>query len=83
MSKYSEMSAVELETKLQAAKRTQMVVGVIFGLIILAWIVLGYWRENTAVFAITVALAVILTANLSSAPRQMAKELEKRNSEEV
>lgn len=81
MADYSNMSDQELEEKVKVGKRVQMTVSVIFGLIILAWLVLGYWQENMAVFVITLGLAIIIFIVTGNGPRQMSAELEKRKSD--
>ena len=81
MADYSNLSDQALEEKLNAGKRTQMIVGVIFSLIILAWLFLGYWRDNTPVFIITVVLAVGIFYITGNGPKQISAELEKRNLE--
>lgn len=72
----------ELETKLKAAKKTQLIVIGIFGLIILAWIVLGYWRDNTPVFVTTIALAIAIGFSTSAGPRKISAEIEKLKAEQ-
>lgn len=78
MSELSDLSINEVEAKLHAVKRTRLIVSVIFGLIILAWIVLGYWRDNTPAFIATIALAGGILAMQTNSQQQLTKELEKR-----
>lgn len=82
MSEDSNATLEELEAKLKSAKTTQITVMVIFGLIILAWIVLGYWRDNTPVFVTTIALAIAIGASTSAGPRKISAEIEKLKAEQ-
>ena len=82
MSENSNATIEELEAKLKAAKKNQLIVMVIFGLIILAWIVLGYWRDNTPVFITTIALAVAIGFATSAGPRKLSADIEKLKSEQ-
>jgi len=75
----SELSTEELQAKLKAGKTIQRTVIGIFAIIILAWIILGYWLTNIPVFISTVAVAVGTTVSVSVAPREIAAELQKRN----
>ncbi|MEM8862122.1 MAG: hypothetical protein AAGD96_27695 [Chloroflexota bacterium] len=83
MSDNSNSTIEELETKLKAAKRTQLTVMIIFGLIILAWIVLGYWRDNTPVFITTIALAIAISFATSTAPRKLTADIDKLKAEQA
>jgi uncharacterized membrane protein YoaK (UPF0700 family) len=72
------LSVEELRARLAKAKTLQRTVWIIFSLIILAWIVLGFWRENTPVFIINVVLAVAVSAITSAPRRALEQELAKR-----
>lgn len=72
------LSVEELRTRLAKAKTLQRTVWIIFGLIILAWIVLGFWRENTPVFIINVVLGVAVSAITTAPRRALEQELAKR-----
>jgi len=74
----SQLTNDALHGKLKAAQAIQRTVFGIFGVIILAWIVLGFWRTNTPVFIITVAVAVAAGAAVSAAPRGIRAELARR-----
>ena len=80
MSDYSNMSDQELEEKIKSSKQVQKVVGIIFAVIILAWLILGYWHTNTPVFISTVALAVFIFIFSGRGAGQMSAELERRRS---
>lgn len=74
----SELSLEELQAKLKAARAVQVTIAIIFAVIVLAWIVLGHWRENAPVFISTLALAIAITTMVSVVPRGIANELKKR-----
>lgn len=74
-----DLSTDELRAKLKAIKTIQNAVLVIFGVIILGWIVPGYWRENIPVFISTVAMAIAIGAMHVATRRSMVDELRKRN----
>lgn len=78
MNKLASMSDEELARKLKAARSIQITVGVIFGLIILTWLILGYWRSNVPVFISTIAMGLTTLAITSVVPQGIAKELQRR-----
>ncbi len=69
----------ELCAKLRAIKIVQNTITGIFGLIILAWLVLGYWRTNLPVFFGTVAMALGVSAMQLATRSSLVKELKKRD----
>ncbi len=73
-----ELSDEQLQAKLKAAKAVQLTFAAIFGIIVLAWIVGGYWRKNTPMFISTLALAISITTLVSIVPRKLANELKQR-----
>lgn len=75
------LSTAELEQKLRAGRATQRIVLVIFGIIILAWIVLGYWRSNTPVFISTLVVAIGAGIAVGAGPRSITQELQRRRRE--
>ena len=74
----SEMSIAELESKRKTARAIQLTVSVIFAVIVLLWIVLGYWRTNTPVFIVTVVMGVAISMVTSVTPRAVTTELNQR-----
>ncbi|MDX2030877.1 MAG: hypothetical protein SF339_09430 [Blastocatellia bacterium] len=74
----SELSDEQLRAKLKAAKAVQLTIAIIFGIIILAWIVGGYWQKNVPVFISTLAMAISITTLVSLVPRKLANELKQR-----
>ncbi|MEM7334483.1 MAG: hypothetical protein AAF490_20575 [Chloroflexota bacterium] len=79
MSDFSELSTTEVEEKLKKAKTTQTAVAIIFGLIVLAWIVLGYWRTNVPVFVTTLAMSTIIIITTRNNTQSLEEEIKKRN----
>lgn len=76
----SAMSDAELETKLKASTTIQRTTMIIFAIIVGAWLVLGYWRENLMLFLSTVALALAITAVQSVGRTAIDQELRRRRS---
>jgi hypothetical protein len=76
----SKLTTDVLHGKLKAAQALQRTVFGIFAVIILAWIVLGFWRTNTPVFISTIAAAVAAGASVTAAPRGIRAELARRES---
>ncbi|MGE0885144.1 MAG: hypothetical protein AB7P14_16480 [Blastocatellales bacterium] len=74
----SDLNLEELQSKLKAAKAVQITFVIIFAVIIVAWVVLGYWRKNVPMFISTLALAISITTLVSMLPRKLANELKKR-----
>lgn len=74
------MTVEALETKLTGAITLRRTVIGIFGLILGAWIVLGYWRSNPAVFITSIVLAVGATAATSASAARIDRELRRRRS---
>ncbi len=73
-----EMTDDELKQKLKAARSLQLVVGGIFGVIIAAWVILGYWRSNVPVFISTIAMGLTSIAITNISPQKIATELKRR-----
>ena len=76
----SQLTTDALHEKLKAAQAIQRTVLGIFAVIVLAWIVLGFWRTNTPVFISTLAVAFGAGAAVSTAPRGIRAELARRQS---
>jgi hypothetical protein len=68
-----------LRAKLKSTQAIQRTVAGIFGVIVLAWIVLGYWRTNIPVFVSTVAMGIAAIGATSMAPRAVQAELARRD----
>lgn len=80
-SKLSEMSTGELKNRLSAVRKVQITIGVIFLVIILAWVVLGYWKTNVPVFIATLCVAVGSLTSMVASTASLGAELKKRESE--
>ena len=74
----STLSVEQLETALRGRKNLQFVVLGIFGVIVVAWLVLGFWRENLPVFISTVVVALGTSASLHAATQGVRTELQRR-----
>jgi O-antigen ligase len=73
------LSTDALQQKLKTSITMQRTVMIIFGLIILGWVIPGFWRKNTPVFISTVAMAVALTTMMSATTRRLRDELRRRD----
>lgn len=78
MGKLETLSIQELEHKLKVTNTLRITVGVIFGIIVLAWIVLGYWHSNLPVFISTVVMGLTSLVVTSISPRHIAAEIRRR-----
>ena len=74
----SERSTETLQTMLRAAGTLRNTVAIIFGVIILAWIVGGYWKQNVPVFISTIAMGVAVTALQFASVANIRAELDRR-----
>ena len=71
----------QLRAKLKTAVAMQRTVLIIFGAIVLAWIVLGYWRTNTPVFIVTVVMSVAVGGSMIASTLAVRRELARRAAE--
>ena len=76
------LTVEQLESKLTSAVALQRTVSIIFGVIVLAWIVLGYWRTNIPVFIVTLTTAVAVSASSFATARNLRREIARRATEE-
>ncbi len=76
--KWNELSTEILQGKLRSARTIQATVVSIFLVIILAWIVLGYWKTNLPVFISTIAMGVAAPLSITAVTFGIANELKKR-----
>jgi len=74
----SQLTTDALRNNLKAAQAIERTVLGIFVVIVLAWIVLGYWRKNVAMFLGTLSLAFGAWAAVSMGPRRLRAELARR-----
>jgi hypothetical protein len=68
----------ELTRQLAAVRKVHLVITGIFAVIVLTWIVGGYWRQSLPVFVSTVAMSVAITAMQFSMRARLEKELARR-----
>ncbi len=71
-------TTAELENKLRKIKTIHGVTTAIFAVIILAWVLLGYWKTNLPVFISTVTMAAFLFLVQLASRRQISAELAAR-----
>ncbi|MCC5840519.1 MAG: hypothetical protein JJT96_10370 [Opitutales bacterium] len=76
--KLSDLSTAELERRLKAIRVLQWAVMGIFGLILLVWIALGYWKEYLPGFAMTIVLAAGGILGVSVPAMGVSAELRRR-----
>lgn len=76
MSETSEPTLESLEKKLKTAQSARLIVGIIFALIIIAWVILGYWKTNVPVFISTLALAFTSILATSGGISSLSKKIE-------
>jgi hypothetical protein len=76
----AQLTTDALRSNLKAAQAIERTVLGIFVVIVLAWIVLGYWRKNVAMFLGTLSLACGAWAIVSVGPRRLRAELARRES---
>ena len=69
----------ELRSKLKTIRVIQNTIVGIFGVIILAWIVLGYWKSNLPEFISTVAMGLAVSAMQVATRSSIVAELRKRD----
>jgi hypothetical protein len=74
----STLTDEELHAKLKTHNTLQVTTTAIFIVIILAWIVLGFWRTNLPVFIITVVGAMGLSASQFASGSGIRAEISKR-----
>ncbi len=74
----SALTDEELQAKLKTFNSIQIATAGIFTVIILVWILLGYWKTNLPVFVTTVALAIVISASQFASTSGLRGELAKR-----
>lgn len=74
----TQLTTEVLQGKLRAAQTVQRTLFAIFGVIVLAWLVLGYWRTNVAVFISTLVVAVGAGVAQSASTAGIRAELARR-----
>lgn len=75
---WAELDIKSLETKFKAARTLQRTVIGLFAVIVLAWVILGFWRSNPPVFISTIAMGLAATGSVSIAPSRLKAAIRKR-----
>ncbi len=79
MADLSDMTDEELAAKLKTAVAVNVTVSVIFTLIVIAWVALGYWKTNVPVFVSTITMGLMSFLITSAAPRRLRSEIARRS----
>ena len=74
----ADLTDAALEARIAAARKVHAVIVAIFAIIVLAWIVPGYWRENMLLFVSTVAMAVAITVAMHASTAGLRAERRRR-----
>lgn len=77
----SSLSIDELKSQFGAMKKVHTAIMVIFMVIILLWVGLGYWQKNLPMFISTVVMSIVISGSLVASRSAMRSELKKRNDE--
>ena len=81
-SNMSETPREVLQGRLGAVRKVRITMAAIFGVIILVWVVGGYWRQNLLLFLSTVVLAFGSIAAVGASQGWLLAELRRREGEE-
>lgn len=73
-----DLSTEDLKANLKKIKIVHGAILAIFGIILLAWVVLGHWRENPPLFISTVVMTGAIFAALAASRSGLVRELKKR-----
>lgn len=76
--RHSDMTTEELKARLRTVRRVHGVTVAIFAVIILAWIVMGFWSRNLPVFITTVAMALTISTIMIPTRQRLSAELKRR-----
>lgn len=74
----STLTDQELESKLKIVSTIAATTTGIFIVIILVWLLLGYWKSNVPVFISTICVAVVSSSSQYAIRQGIRKEIEKR-----
>lgn len=74
----SEISTEELRSLIRTKNAINSTVGGISAIILLGWMVLGYWEKNSRAFISTIALSLVILAALYTSGIALRKELKNR-----
>jgi hypothetical protein len=71
----------ELKSKLSKLSSIQLVTVSVFGVILVLWLVLGYWKDNLPIFISTIAMAVTVSSALLTSQLSLRAAIRKRTIE--
>lgn len=77
----SSMSTDTLKSQLGRLKKLHTAIMVVFVIIIMLWVILGYWQKNMTFFISTIMLSVVISGSLIASRSGISNELKKRNNE--
>jgi ABC-type multidrug transport system permease subunit len=77
----SSMSTDALKSQLGTLKKLHTAIMVVFVIIIMLWVILGYWQKNLTFFISTIMLSVVISGSLIASRSGINNELKKRNNE--
>lgn len=75
------MSTDTLKSQLGRLKKLHTAIMVVFVIIIMLWVILGYWQKNMTFFISTIMLSVVISGSLIASRSGISNELKKRNNE--
>lgn len=75
---YAAATTEELKAKLKGIKRIHGAIVAVFVVILAAWLLFGYWRENLPIFISNVTMATAITAALVASRAGLVAELKRR-----
>jgi hypothetical protein len=79
--KAEDLTVEELQNLLKGRNTITYTVAGIFAVIILGWVVTGYWRQNMLLFISTIVLAMGVSAAMHTASYSLRSEIKKRKSQ--
>ena len=77
----STLSDDELQGKLKTSNSIAVTTTSILVVIILAWVVLGYWKTNVPVFISTICVAVVSSSSQFAIRQGLRAEINRRRAE--
>ncbi len=77
----AEMTTEELKSKLKTINSLLYTLIVIFTVIVIAWLALGYWKTNLPVFITTICMGVAASGGVFASTSAVRHELKNRNTQ--
>jgi hypothetical protein len=74
----TEASTEALRARLATLRRIQLVIGLLFGAILVVWLVTGLWRENFLLFTSTMGGGIAILAAQTAGQSGLVAELRRR-----